>query len=146
MIEIASCDDYPRIEQIWWDSVQATHQFIDSSYLLDIKQKLQSDYLPQIQLFVWRDEKEIQGFIGWSDSKIEMLFIGPEYSGRGIGKSLLTFAIGRGLRNVDVNEANSGALEFYKKQGFTITGRSEVDGAGMPYPIIKLGLNSRQLV
>jgi putative acetyltransferase len=143
MIQRAALDDYARIEDIWWDSVQATHQFIEPSYLENIKHNLQSDYLPQVQLFVWRDRfMVIQGFIGWSDSSIEMLFVHPDASGRGIGKELANFAIEQGNIQVDVNEANFGALAFYKKQGFEVFGRSDLDGAGMPYPILHLRLGS----
>lgn len=143
MIEFASQDDYARIEEIWWDSVQATHQFIEQSYLKDIKHKLRSDYLPQVRLVVWRDQTMvIQGFIGWNDSLIEMLFVHPESSAKGIGKELVKFAIAQGIMKVDVNEANAGALAFYFKQGFKVFGRSDLDGAGMPNPILHLSLNS----
>jgi putative acetyltransferase len=36
---------------------------------------------------------------------------------------------------MDVNEQNPKALGFYLKHGFKISGRSEVDGIGKPYPI-----------
>lgn len=41
---------------------------------------------------------------------------------------------------VDVNEQNAGAHAFYKKYGFVQTGRSELDGAGKPYPLIHMEL------
>lgn len=139
MIEPATPSDYTRVEEVWWASVQATHSFIAMDYLLEIKGKLQSDYLPQVQLYVWRDQAGcIQGFVGWSHEMIEMLFVHPEAAGKGIGKGLVKFAINHGLRNVDVNEANSGAIEFYRKQGFVPHGRSDLDGAGKPYPILHL--------
>jgi putative acetyltransferase len=39
---------------------------------------------------------------------------------------------------VDVNEGNPGALAFYRRLGFTQTGRSPLDGAGRPYPLLHL--------
>ena len=37
-----------------------------------------------------------------------------------------------------VNEQNEQAVGFYKKVGFKVTGRSEVDDLGKPYPLLNL--------
>lgn len=39
-----------------------------------------------------------------------------------------------------VNEQNPAVLGFYKHMGFTLTGRSEMDEQGNPYPILTLAL------
>lgn len=39
-----------------------------------------------------------------------------------------------------VNEQNPAVLGFYKHMGFTLTGRSETDEQGNPYPILTLAL------
>ncbi|MDZ8294248.1 GNAT family N-acetyltransferase, partial [Escherichia coli] len=38
----------------------------------------------------------------------------------------------------NVNEQNEQAVGFYKKVGFKVTGRSEVDDLGKPYPLLNL--------
>jgi putative acetyltransferase len=38
----------------------------------------------------------------------------------------------------DVNEQNGQAVGFYKRMGFTATGRSPLDGQGRPYPLLHL--------
>ncbi len=38
----------------------------------------------------------------------------------------------------NVNEQNAQAVGFYKKMGFKVTGRSEVDDLGKPYPLLNL--------
>ena len=38
----------------------------------------------------------------------------------------------------NVNEQNKQAVGFYKKMGFKVTGRSEVDDLGKPYPLLNL--------
>ena len=70
-----------------------------------------------------------------------MLFVHPEKRGRGIGKTLVRYAVGKlGCGRVDVNEQNGQAVGFYEKLGFRKTGRSPVDAEGRPYPILHLGL------
>ena len=51
-------------------------------------------------------------FIGLSTEMIEMLFVHPDFMGKGIGKSLLTYAIRqKGMTKVDVNEQNDKAVK-----------------------------------
>ncbi len=71
--------------------------------------------------------------------RVEMLFVDPALHGRGIGRALLD-AVGRGLPVVelDVNEQNPGALAFYRALGFEVTGRSETDDQGRPFPLLHL--------
>lgn len=74
-----------------------------------------------------------------------MLFMHPDYRGKGIGKVLLTYAVeALGLRKVDVNEQNEGAVGFYRHYGFEVVGRSELDGTGKPYPILHMELGGQK--
>jgi putative acetyltransferase len=77
-----------------------------------------------------------------ADQKIEMLFIHPAARGHGIGKMLVDYAIQQlHSTKVDVNEQNRQAFGFYEHVGFTVIGRSELDGLGMPYPILHMELD-----
>ena len=68
-----------------------------------------------------------------------MLFIHPEYRGKGVGKRLLEYAIFvLNAKQLDVNEQNRQAIGFYFNQGFEVVGRSEKDGLGHPYPLLHL--------
>ena len=63
----------------------------------------------------------------------------PELFGRGVGGALLRHARNRhGALHLEVNEQNARALAFYQRQGFVITGRSALDSAGRPYPLLHL--------
>ena len=70
-----------------------------------------------------------------------MLFINPAARGKGIGKSLLIYAI-RHLctRKVAVNEQNQQAVGFYEHLGFQVVSRSALDSTGKPYPILHMEL------
>lgn len=134
--------DYPQIIEVWEESVRATHDFLPDSYIEILRHLLLSEYLDAVSLFCIRGpDQKISGFAGASLGKLEMLFLGPQYRGQGLGKQLLNYALEHfDARELDVNEQNSQALGFYLKQGFKVISRTEEDGLGQPYPILRLRL------
>jgi len=73
-----------------------------------------------------------------------MLFIDPQHRGQGLGRQLLRYAVEcMNADELEVNEQNPQALAFYLKQGFEVIGRTEHDGLGQPYPLLRMRL--RQL-
>ncbi|HEY8607913.1 MAG TPA: GNAT family N-acetyltransferase [Noviherbaspirillum sp.] len=103
---------------------------------------VRNEYLALLDLRVSVDESaRIQGFVGVAGGKVEMLFIAPDWRGRGAGKALLHHAracMGAGL--VDVNEQNPDAVGFYRRMGFEIVGRLPLDGQGRPFPVLHMRL------
>jgi putative acetyltransferase len=93
-------------------------------------------------LFCARDSGgSLVGFVGVADGKMEALFVHPAWHGLGIGRRLAEYAMGQlGATEVDVNEQNEQAVGFYRKLGFEVLGRSELDGTGKPFPLLHLGL------
>lgn len=98
--------------------------------------------MKSVELNCVRDsEDRILGFSGAAEGNLEMLFINPDYAGKGIGKALLHYSIAKlKVTKVETNEQNPKATRFYLKNGFEIVGRSEVDGTGKPYPILHMEL------
>ena len=140
MINSASQRDYPAIIELWELSVRASHLFLPEDYLQRIK-KLLPSILEAVKLFVHleNDQKTITGFLGVTDEKIEMLFIHPDKRGQGIGTLLNKFAMEQlHTYKVDVNEQNEQAVGFYKRIGYEVVGRTEVDGLGKPFPILQM--------
>jgi putative acetyltransferase len=79
--------------------------------------------------------------MGVHDGKIEMLFVSDKCRGKGIGKSLVEYAINSlNIKYVDVNEQNIQGVGFYKHMGFDIFKRSELDEQGNPFPILHMKL------
>lgn len=79
--------------------------------------------------------------MGMSGSKMESLFLAPEFHGRGGGQQLVRHAQeSHGELTTDVNEQNAGACRFYAACGFVVEGRSEVDDAGRPFPLLHMRL------
>lgn len=141
-IENVYTSDYEEIANVWEASVIATHHFLTEEEIFALKPLVEDHYLASVPLFYTKDEQgRIQGFLGVSEDKIEMLFIHPDFIGKGIGKALLRYAIDElGMSKVDVNEQNTQATNFYKHFGFQVIGRSELDGQGNPRPILYMEL------
>jgi len=137
-------EDYPALAELWEASVRATHHFVSEADIHSFKPLVRDVYLGAVTLtcaFDGHRAGRALGFSGVAGGKIEMLFVAPPAFGRGIGTMLLRHAVETlGAREVDVNEQNAGAVEFYLRQGFVVVGRSEVDGTGRPYPLLHLRL------
>jgi putative acetyltransferase len=145
MIDNVVEKDYPEIVKVWEASVRATHHFVLDEDIRFYKDLISYKYLKQANLLCIRDDENgrIQGFLGVHEDYVDMLFIHPDYFGKGIGTKLLKHALENlSARKVSVNEQNENALEFYKKFGFKTIRRDERDGMDMPYPILHLELQS----
>ena len=132
---------HPQLLKIWEASVRATHDFLNEQHILQIKTLIiQHHYFDHVQLFHVEREGQIVGFMGRAYQKIERLFIDPKFFDQGIGSMLIQKALELGAHEVDVNEQNIRALEFYKKHNFQQIARSELDAEGNPFPILHLKL------
>ena len=142
MIRIRSSrpEDLPRLYEIWRSAVEATHGFVSRGDLAIIDSQVQNEYLPTATFHVATDADDRPlGFMGMSQGAIDSLFVDPNHHGRGVGRCLVELARKSSpTLTVDVNEQNVGARNFYERLGFVVVGRSDVDGAGMPYPLLHL--------
>lgn len=139
MLERASEADFSTLIDIWEKSVRATHHFLPEEEVNNLKPLILNEYFHHVLLHKYIFDEHIVGFIGTSSDNIEMLFIDPNFRGRGVGRILTDFAVTKlKIEKVDVNEQNLQAVGFYEKLGFKVIGRSELDGQGKPYPILHL--------
>lgn len=130
-----------EILSVWEQSVKATHHFLMESDFEQYKKILQNFDFKDLDVLCLEENEKVVGFIGIHLEKIEMLFLNPDYIGKGLGRQLIDFAFSNfDIRYVDVNEQNPKATEFYQKIGFEIFDRSEKDDLGKPYPILKMKL------
>ena len=134
--------DHAKLVAIWERAVRATHTFLTEGDILFYKSVV-SEALSEMEIWEAVDSAdEPAGFIGMDGKHIEMLFVDVDKHGQGVGRKLVTHAIGLKGNDlkVDVNEQNEGAARFYTRMGFVQTGRSELDGSGKPFPLLHLEL------
>lgn len=137
-------EDFPRVVEVWAASVRQTHRFLSEADI-EFFEPLVRNELPHVAELacVRDDEGQVVGFIGLEKGKVEMLFIHPLWRGQGIGRRLLEYAIKTfGAVEVDVNEQNEQAVGFYQRMGFTVSGRSELDSTGRPFPLLHMQLGT----
>jgi len=139
-IRLSRPQDLPALFRVWENAVRATHSFLPEEDLVFYAREVRDDYLPAHRFWVATGvDDEPLGFMGMTGSKIDALFVDSSCHGKGIGRALVDHAATlAGDLTVDVNEQNRGARSFYEKLGFRRIGRSDLDEAGQPYPILHL--------
>lgn len=136
--QVATMNDYQTLVALWERSVRATHTFLSYPDLKTMERSLPF-YLPKIKVVMWFDHYQLIGFTGQDGTELEMFFLDPNYLHRGFGTEIIQRLIRlENIKTLDVNEQNRAARQFYRKNGFVIYGRSEVDGQGRAYPILHL--------
>ena len=127
-----------QLLKIWESSVKETHVFLSLDEINHIKQ-----YVPQavkgvpVLIIAKNENGNAVGFMGIADKTLEMLFIGNESRGQGIGKALLQYGMENyAINKLTVNEQNPLAKGFYEYMGFKVYKRTELDEQGNPYPLL----------
>lgn len=130
---------------LWEKSVRATHHFLTEEDIQALVPLVRTGVAGIATLVVATDNGEPVAFMGVDADKIEMLFVAPGCFGKGIGRELAELGIARyGVRYVDVNEQNPQALGFYRCLGFEVFERTELDGQGNPFPLLKMKLHGKE--
>jgi putative acetyltransferase len=127
---------------LWERAVRATHLFLGEDDILSLRPLVAAE-LASHALNWWvlaLASRRPIAFLGLTDGTIEGLFVDPEYHRIGAGAALVDHAqsLNPGSLSVDVNEENPGAVAFYRALGFATVGRSSMDSAGRPFPILHL--------
>mgnify|MGYP001070076680 FL=1 len=112
--------DINRVADIWLTTNLKAHFFISEQYWIS-NYEFVKEMLPQAEVYVYEDDKMIQGFIGINDEYIEGIFVSDEMQSRGIGKILLDYIKDKKDRlQLKVYQKNVRAMSFYQLEGFTI--------------------------
>lgn len=112
--------DINRAADIWLKTNLKAHFFIPEQYWIS-NYEFVKEMLPQAEVYVYEDDKMIQGFVGLSNEYVEGIFVSDEMQSRGIGKILLDYIKDKKDRlQLKVYQKNVRAMSFYQREGFTI--------------------------
>lgn len=126
---------------LWETSVRATHHFLTEDDIQKLTLFVKTGLSGIETLVVTSENHKPIAFMGVEAGKIEMLFVSPDYFGKGVGRLLAELAISQyEVQYVDVNEQNPQAIGFYEHIGFEVFERTEFDEQGNPFPILKMKL------
>ena len=113
--------DSNRVADIWLKTNLKAHYFIPEQYWTS-NYELVKEMMSQAEVYVYEDDKMIQGFVGLSNKYIEGIFVSNEMQSCGIGKLLLDYIKNKKVRlRLNVYQKNARAISFYqavKQSGF----------------------------
>ena len=138
MIRKAKHDDLNRIAEIEVFNYRLKFYpiFLDDEFYFGDLQvpnvaKRYADSLEDIR--VW-DDGVVKGFILVKDEEIKKLFVEPVLQGQGIGARLLEYAVEHlGAKTLWALEKNEGAIRFYQRHGFHLTGEKRLEDGTSEY-------------
>ena len=112
--------DINKVVDIWLKTNLEAHDFIPGQYWTSNYEAVKK-MLPQAEVYVYEDNKIIQGFVGVRDEYIEGIFVSGKMQSHGIGKALLDYIKDKKARlQINVYQKNVRAMSFYQREGFTI--------------------------
>ena len=122
MIRKFETQDLDAVMQIWLHGNLDAHPFIPASFWTDHFETVR-DMLPQAELYVHESEdtRQIDGFIGLTESHIEGVFVAKAARSKGVGKALLDHAKSRKPRlTLSVYQKNRRAIALYRREQFVV--------------------------
>ena len=122
--------DINRVADIWLKTNLKAHDFIPEQYWTS-NYELVKEMMSQAEVYVYEDDKMIQGFVGLSNEYIEGIFVSDEMQSCGIGKLLLDYIKNKKVRlRLNVYQKNARALSFYQREGFDIQSEGVDEATG----------------
>ena len=112
--------DIDRVADIWLKTNLKAHYFISNQYWKS-NYELVKEMMSQAEVYVYEDDKIIQGFVGLNNEYLEGIFVADEMQSCGIGKLLLDYIKKKKPRlRLNVYQKNTRAISFYQREGFII--------------------------
>ena len=109
--------DINKVADIWLKTNLEAHDFIPGQYWTSNYEAVKK-MLPQAEVYVYEDNKIIQGFVGVRDEYIEGIFVSGKMQSHGIGKALLDYIKDKKARlQLNVYQKNVRECLFTKEKG-----------------------------
>lgn len=130
MIRELQKEDINRVADIWLDTNLKAHSFVPAQYWKSNYAAVK-EMISHAEVYVYEDDRKIQGFIGVNGEYIEGIFVCGEMQSQGIGRLLLEHIKSKTRRLLlNVYQKNTRAIHFYLREGFEIhcEGVDEITG------------------
>ncbi|MBQ9057867.1 MAG: GNAT family N-acetyltransferase [Atopobiaceae bacterium] len=141
MIRKATQRDLSRIAEIlvFVKRIKFRPIFQDDDYsfgelqVLDVVKRYDNPELLSC-IYVYDDSGIVKGFIHVDSTEIVTLYVDDFFQGQGIGSKLIRFALeGTGATFLWALEKNEGAIRFYERHGFRVTGERKLEEGTTEY-------------
>ncbi len=120
MIRKFKAQDAKVVMQIWLEGNVEAHDFVPREYWAS-QYHLVRQQLLQADIYVYEQEKEIQGFAGMVGDYLAGIFVDGKYRCMGIGKSLLEYIKKiHPMFSLRVYQKNERAVDFYLREGLLV--------------------------
>lgn len=124
MIRKFEKNDIKDVLKIWKSENIKAHKFIPKEYW-ENNYNYVKEILPNAEIYVYIIKEKIVGFVGLDSNYIEGIFVDTNNQCNGIGTSLLNkVKENRNNLTLSVYKKNINAINFYKKNDFTVTSES----------------------
>ena len=118
---------FPIFKSEWFYFVELTVENVAKRY---------ENMLDDIWVY---EDVAVQGFMMKKDDEIVKLFVEPTLQNNGVGAKLLDFAKQQGGKFLWALEKNTGAIRFYQRHGFKLTGEKKFEEDTIEY-LVKMKL------
>jgi len=123
VIRRATVDDAPDIGEVWLTSWRATFDFPPSHPDDDVRRWLATELAPNNETWVAEDPREdgrVVALMALSDTKVEQLYVAPDWIGVGLGRRFVDLAKRRRPDGLDLYcfQVNTFARRFYEGHEF----------------------------
>lgn len=126
MIRKFCIDDLDSVMKLWLETNISAHDFIDKNYWMSNYEDVRK-MIPEAEIFLYEENKVIEGFIGLMDNFIAGIFVQKTSQSEGIGKVMMDYA--KNIKDelmLHVYEKNSNAVKFYLREDFQIV-KEQID-------------------
>jgi len=119
----ATAHDGPSLGDVWLRSWRATFDFPPSHPDDDVRRWLATELLPSTEAWVAvvpGERGRVVALMALSDTKVEQLYVAPEWIGHGVGRELIELAKERRPAGLDLwcFQVNARARRFYERNDF----------------------------
>jgi len=111
--------DMDEVIEVWIEASEEAHDFVKPGFWSSRAEDMREKYIPMSETCVFEEAGKIRGFLCLCGMTVAALFVSPAFQGGGIGGRLMRKAKEQWSEmNLTVYKDNSGAVRFYKRQGF----------------------------